>query len=355
MRQLCKNKALLNKTLLQKSKKIITAFWLLCFLVISVQQAKSQTCYGVSATGGDVPANAVGAPNGTVCSVQNPLIVDMGTTPLSTGASITFYASGAAFFTTPTVAVSQSLDGVSFSNTNTLNIGTSIIPVVYTLVGSARYLKFEQGGAVFPAQIDAVTFTCPVPACAAPVLTVTVTQATCQASGDANSDGTLTLATFDANAKKVDYNIGSTYTGAGFASATSITGTSNFVVTSNLPNPTINQPYTLRVFCDATTYTDKTVFLTPKQCKSSDMNVSVSPATQSGSLGELLTYTVTLSNAGPNINTNVKVKVPMPPTTSATLLSATAAIGTYDALTNLWSIASVPVGSTTLTFTLKVN
>lgn len=192
-----------------------------------------------------------------------------------------------------------------------------------------------------------------VVACAAPVLSASVTQATCTGS-TANSNATITLTAFDANAKKIDYTLGSTYTGDGYASATTISGSAPYTVASTLPNPAFNQPYTIRVFCDATTYTDKTVMLIPKQCQSADLSVSVSPATQTGNSGEFLTYTVTLTNAGPNAATNVGVSVPMPDPT-ATFLSATAASGSYSSLTKKWTVPNLPVGSTTLTFTVKVN
>ena len=191
------------------------------------------------------------------------------------------------------------------------------------------------------------------PVCAAPVISASVTQATCT-SATVNSNGTITLTAFNANTKKVDYTIGSTYTGAGFASATTISGSAPYTITSTLPNPTVNQPYTIRVFCDATTYTDKTVLLAPKQCQTADLSLAVSPASQTGNSGEFLTYTVTLTNAGPNTATNVGVSVPMPDPT-ATLLSATAATGSYSSTTKKWTVPSLAVGSTTLTFTVKVN
>jgi uncharacterized repeat protein (TIGR01451 family) len=189
--------------------------------------------------------------------------------------------------------------------------------------------------------------------CAAPVISASVTQATCTGT-TVNSNGTITLTAFDANAKKIGYTIGSTYTGAGFASATTLSGSAPYTVTSGLANPSVNQPYTIRVFCDATTYTDKTVLLASKQCQTADLSLAISPATQTGNEGELLTYTVTLTNSGPNTATNVGVNVPMPDPT-ATLLSSTAASGSYSSLTKKWSVPSLPVGSTTLTFTVKVN
>jgi uncharacterized repeat protein (TIGR01451 family) len=189
--------------------------------------------------------------------------------------------------------------------------------------------------------------------CAAPVVTVSVSQATCTGA-TANSNATITLSAFDANAKKIDYTIGSAYTGPGFGSAATLPASAPYTVVSTLVNPTVNQPYTVRIFCDAATYTDKTVILAPKQCQTADLSVAVSPATQTGNAGEFLTYTVTLTNGGPSTATNVVLDVPMPDPT-ATLLSATAAAGTYNSLTKEWTIPSLAVGSTSLTFTVKVN
>ncbi|MEZ0540864.1 hypothetical protein [Fibrella arboris] len=209
------------------------------------------------------------------------------------------------------------------------------------------------GGSTPTASLAGSYYAAAAPACAAPVVTATLSQATCTGS-TANSNGTITLTAFDANAQKVHYTIGSTYTGAGFASATTLSGPAPYTVVSSLANPTVNQPYTIRVFCDATTYTDKTVILAPKQCQTADLSLSVSPATQTGNAGEFLTYTVTLTNGGPSTATNVVVDVPMPDP-KASLLSAAAASGSYSSVTKEWVIPSLPVGSTTLTFTVKVN
>ena len=85
-----------------------------------------------------------------------------------------------------------------------------------------------------------------------------------------------------------------------------------------------------------------------------NLSIAVSPATATGNKGELLTYTATITNAGPDVATNVKINSWMP-TPTATVQSATASLGTYSSLTNQWSIASLPVGTATLTFTVKVN
>jgi uncharacterized repeat protein (TIGR01451 family) len=188
--------------------------------------------------------------------------------------------------------------------------------------------------------------------CAPPVATVAAVQATCN-SGTANANAGLQLSAFDANSKKVDYSIGSTYTGAGFASAAAVSGSAPFSIVGTLANPAAPQPYTVRVFCDAATYEDYLVVLQPKQCLTADLSVSVSPTSQTGNAGEFRTYTVTVTNVGPDTAPGVQVKVPMP--SNGTYLTATPQQGTYNSNTNLWTIGNIPVGNVTMTLTVKVN
>lgn len=252
------------------------------------------------------------------------------------------------------VAPNNMTNGLVSDGTNVYGKSSGTIYKYVTASSSWTAVNTNTLGGSSPNSALAGSYYVPaVVACAAPVISASVTQATC--SGTAvSSNGTLTLTAFDANAKKIDYSPGSTYTGAGYASATSISGSAPYTITSSLPNPAVNQPYTIRVFCDANTYTDKTVLLLPTQCQVADLSVSVSPATQTGNSGEFLTYTVTLTNAGPTTATNVGVSVPLPDPT-ATFLSATAASGSYSSLTQKWTVPSLPIGSTTLTFTVKVN
>lgn len=182
--------------------------------------------------------------------------------------------------------------------------------------------------------------------------TVTATPATCATAGGVNANAALTLMTSSGGPTKVGYSLGSSYTGPAFSAATAVT-TAPMVLSNTLPNPSVPQPYTIRLFQDATCYKDVVATLTPTLCLTSDLSLSVSPATQSGSKGELLTYTLTMTNAGPDAASNVKVDVKVP--TNATLLTASPQLGTYSNATHKWEVSSLPVGSQTLTVTLKMN
>lgn len=97
--------------------------------------------------------------------------------------------------------------------------------------------------------------------------TVTSTWATCNASGVANSNASITLATYGGGVTKVGYSVGTTYTGPAFASATPVTA-APMVLSSTLPNPPTDQTYTVRLFCDTGEYIDKQVLVRHKDCYS---------------------------------------------------------------------------------------
>ena len=156
-----------------------------------------------------------------------------------------------------------------------------------------------------------------------------------------------------ANVTKVGYSIGSTYTGPAFASATTLT-TAPFTVANTLPNPTVNQPYTIRVFASATSYIDKKVLISPINCTAADLSLTVATATQTGNKGETLTYTFTATNSGPNAVTDAIANINIP--SNATLLNANPSQGTYTESTKQWNIGAIANGgSKTLTISVKVN
>ena len=184
-----------------------------------------------------------------------------------------------------------------------------------------------------------------------PTVTASAISATCTGTST-NSNAKLVLNSF-ANVTKVGYSIGSTYTGPAFASATTLTA-APFTVASTLPNPTVNQPYTIRVFASATSYTDNTVIVSPINCTSADLSLTVATATQTGNKGETLTYTFTATNSGPNAVTDAIANINIP--SNATLLNANPSQGTYTESTKQWNIGAIANGgSKTLTISVKVN
>jgi uncharacterized repeat protein (TIGR01451 family) len=153
----------------------------------------------------------------------------------------------------------------------------------------------------------------------------------------------------------VDYTIGSSYTGIGFNSVSaSVIGVLPHTVVNTLPNPIVNQPYTIRIFKDASTFSDISVLMPPKQCTTADLSVSVTVSPQTGNQGEILVYTITVTNNGPDTDPAVFVKIPIP--NNVTYMSSTATQGSYNDLTKNWDVGSVANGvSKILTLSLKVN
>jgi uncharacterized repeat protein (TIGR01451 family) len=185
-----------------------------------------------------------------------------------------------------------------------------------------------------------------------PTASVTATPATCAGTGGVNADAALTLTAYGGGVTKVGYSTGSSYTGPAFASATALTA-APMTLSNTLANPTVAQPYTVRVFQDATCYKDISVVLNPTLCITGNGSLSISPAQLSGNKGETVSFTVTLTNAGPDAVPNAQVRVPIPANT--TLLTASAQQGTYSPGTQKWDVGTMPVGSKTLTVTLKMN
>ncbi|MBP1468737.1 DUF11 domain-containing protein [Candidatus Chloroploca sp. M-50] len=71
-------------------------------------------------------------------------------------------------------------------------------------------------------------------------------------------------------------------------------------------------------------------------------------------VGEVITYTITLTNAGPSDATGVTVSEPL--TTELTFVRATASVGTYDPVTGIWDVGSIAANTTeTLTIAARIN
>ncbi len=81
-----------------------------------------------------------------------------------------------------------------------------------------------------------------------------------------------------------------------------------------------------------------------------NMNVSSSVA----NVGDSVTFTITLANAGPNAATGVTVTDQLPAGTS--FISASPSQGNYDPSSGVWTVGSVPIGSTpSLDITARID
>ncbi|GAB4012949.1 lipoprotein [Spirosoma migulaei] len=83
-----------------------------------------------------------------------------------------------------------------------------------------------------------------------------------------------------------------------------------------------------------------------------DLSLTVLPLTQTANRGDQVSYTYTISNTGQDATgVTAKIKVPQ----GLSLVNANAQQGSYNAVTKIWDIGTMPVGSKTLTLTLKVD
>ncbi|TWU58492.1 Large cysteine-rich periplasmic protein omcB precursor [Rubripirellula tenax] len=74
-----------------------------------------------------------------------------------------------------------------------------------------------------------------------------------------------------------------------------------------------------------------------------DLSLTKSVNNPSPTQDEVISFTLTLANAGPNIATNVSVKDLLP--TGLTFVSANPSVGAYDSVTGFWAIPNVPSAS----------
>jgi uncharacterized repeat protein (TIGR01451 family) len=90
-----------------------------------------------------------------------------------------------------------------------------------------------------------------------------------------------------------------------------------------------------------------TASLTPQQA---DLALTKRVSDGAPNVGDTITYTVTLSNIGPDSATNVQVTDPLP--AGVNLVSATPSDGTYNSVSGLWTVGSVTM-SAPLTLVLR--
>jgi uncharacterized repeat protein (TIGR01451 family) len=90
--------------------------------------------------------------------------------------------------------------------------------------------------------------------------------------------------------------------------------------------------------------------VTPQQA---DLALAKTVNDATPNVGEIITYTVTLTNKGPNAATNVSILDLLP--SGVSFISASPSLGAYNSGTGLWTIAAIPNGGTaTLTLTAQV-
>ncbi len=79
------------------------------------------------------------------------------------------------------------------------------------------------------------------------------------------------------------------------------------------------------------------------QPATADLSLTQTVDNSEPNLGDSVTFTITVSNAGPHEATGVTVLDLLPP--GLAFASATASIGTYSNVTGIWNIGSIPVGA----------
>ncbi|HEX2912658.1 MAG TPA: SBBP repeat-containing protein [Chloroflexia bacterium] len=114
---------------------------------------------------------------------------------------------------------------------------------------------------------------------------------------------------------------------AGNAYITGYTKSANFPVTNGALDTTYNSGYDAFV---------------AKINRETDLAITKTVDNPTPQIGDLVKYTVTVSNNGPAAATNVKI-TDQPPS-GLTAVKATVTMGTYDPASGLWTIASLPAG-----------
>jgi uncharacterized repeat protein (TIGR01451 family) len=133
--------------------------------------------------------------------------------------------------------------------------------------------------------------------------------------------------------------------------------------TSNVSNPSINAStvgmsgvYSATVIvpapCAGTS--TATISVTVQTCTTptgANITLQKTVSNSSPNTGDNIIYSIKVINSGPQIATNVVLKDLLP----AGLTFVSVNMGTYVPATGLWTIGTVPVGTTTVTMTVTVN
>jgi len=85
-----------------------------------------------------------------------------------------------------------------------------------------------------------------------------------------------------------------------------------------------------------------------------DLEVIISPATETSALGQTQTFVITVMNNGPIAAPQAEVKVPVPD--QRQLVLANPSMGSYNGSTEIWNVGQLDAGqSATLTFTIRLQ
>jgi uncharacterized repeat protein (TIGR01451 family) len=104
----------------------------------------------------------------------------------------------------------------------------------------------------------------------------------------------------------------------------------------------------------ATGYLFAKVAVGPPPPTQADLSLTMTASATTAQVGDSVTFTIKVSNAGPAAATVAKVTDVLP--AALTLVSAAGTVGTYDGVTGLWSIGNLAsAASATLTLVAKVN
>lgn len=129
----------------------------------------------------------------------------------------------------------------------------------------------------------------------------------------------------------------------GVYSATVAAGTTSVDIANNTLPPgsrltTANDPQTVNVANGSTTAAPPVGYQLPADLS---LTKTVNPPT--ANVGQIVTFTVSLTNSGPNVATNVTVRDTLP--AGLSLVSASASVGSYNASTGIWTVGTLAANS----------
>ena len=138
--------------------------------------------------------------------------------------------------------------------------------------------------------------------------------------------------------------------GNGFTSTLQNPGTVTAPATAGTYSYTVTASHSANASCTATATAVLTVSATVSNITLSLKKIASKTNPVSG---DTVTFTVIITNAGPNNATGVKLKDILP--TGLTFVSVSTGVGSYNSSTGIWDIGNVPVGQTTVTMIVTVN